>query len=161
MHVVGGHSWFWSQERKGQNHLVSMMKEQTKGLRTHHKTVVLMKVERTDKKTFLRSSGRTLSCFLASLSISLLIVLATDSIIFISLHPGRAAMLASGMWSETTEWRQGQGGRSGFGPLTVPIRKGGPGCQSTGQVRGPNVALAAHPSPLAAGLPVAGPSTPW
>lgn len=34
MLVVGSHSWFCSQERKGQNHLVSRMKEQTRGLRT-------------------------------------------------------------------------------------------------------------------------------
>lgn len=110
MHVVGSHSWFWSQERKGQNHLVSRMKEQIRGLRTHHKTVVLMRMERTDKKMFPRSSGRTPSCFPTSLRISLLILLATDSTFFISVHPGRAATLASGMWSETTE--QGQGGRS-------------------------------------------------
>lgn len=113
-HAVGDHSWFWSLERKGQNHLGSRMKEQTKGLRTHRKTVVLMRVERTDKKTFLRSSGSTPNCFLASLRISLPILLATNSTVFISLHSGRTAVLASRKWSETTGQRQGQGGRKGF-----------------------------------------------
>lgn len=93
MHAVGSHSWSGSQQRKGQNYLVSRMKVRTRGVRTHRKTVVLMRVERTDKKTFLRSSGRTPSCFLASLRISLRILLATDSTFFISVHPGRAAML--------------------------------------------------------------------
>lgn len=56
---------------------------------------------------------------------------------------------------------RGREGEAALWPLTMPIRKGDPGCQSTGQVRSPNVASAAHPSPLAKGLPVAGPNAPW
>lgn len=112
VHAVGSHSWFWSWERNGQNHMVNRKKEQTRGLRTHCKTVVLMRVERTCEKKFLRSSDRILSCLLISLRISLLLLLATESIVFISLCPGKAAVLANRVWSKSTERSQGQGGRS-------------------------------------------------
>lgn len=69
-------------------------------------------MERKDKK-FLRSSGRILN-FFTSLRISLLVPLTTDAITLISFCPGRATVLASEKWSETTGRRQGQGGRISF-----------------------------------------------
>lgn len=132
---MGDHSWFWSQERKGQNHLGSRMKEQTKGLRTHHKTVVLMKVERTDKKTFLRSEPQ--NCFLASLRISLPILLATDPLFSsLSILAGLLC-LPVGCGLRPLGGDRGREGEKALWPLTMPTRKGDPGCQSTGSGKGP------------------------
>lgn len=121
-----------------------------RGLRAPCKTVVLVRMERTTRT----SSGAS-----SPLRVSLLILPATDSIVLISLCPGGAAVPARGCGVRPL----GGGGRGREGeaplwPLTLALRKGD---GSTGQVRSPEVALAAHPSLLARGLPEAGPDAPW
>lgn len=86
-----------------------------------------------------------MSYVLTSLRISLLISLTTDAITFISFCSGRAAVLASEKWSETTGRRQGQGWRSSFVAL-------GPGLSR--RVGRPHGKVSWHPKPQQQSFPI-------
>lgn len=122
-----------------------------------------LKVGRMDKK-FLRSLGRTPSCFAS-------IPLTPDPIAFSPFCPQQGYSTGScDVIRDQNHWEKAGAGREKLlcGPWPWAIRKGGSGSQNIKQVSGPGAASATQPlaSPpplplLAKSLPVAGPDTPW